>query len=366
MNEQKKIEFEADRILRLFSNSGAKIVQPAILQQADTLLDLYGEDIRARAYVTSDPFNGEMMLRPDFTVPIVKKHMNDLMEDETARYAYCGKVFRRQERNSDRASEYLQVGYEIFDRADVVKSDTDAFCIIKEALGDLPLRIVTGDIGILMAAVSGLKTTDRRKRALLRHIWRPKRFITTLENFSNDLSSSTERFDDFDEETSFDKNAKEIGLRSKSEVIKRIENLLLDSKAAPISTTERGVLNSLLNIGEKCPQALIQLKALLPDMPALKSAIEKFERRLSALDKANVDLSVIDFEISYGRTSMEYYDGFVFGFYSENNINLPPIATGGRYDALTKHIGKGREIPAVGGVVRPDLILQSKGFEDND
>ena len=72
MNKQKEIEFEADRILRLFSNSGAKIVQPAILQQADTLLDLYGEDIRARAYVTSDPFNGEMMLRPDFTVPIVK------------------------------------------------------------------------------------------------------------------------------------------------------------------------------------------------------------------------------------------------------------------------------------------------------
>ena len=75
MNEQKRIEIEADRILRLFSNSGAQIVQPAVLQRADTLLDLYGEDIRARAYVTSDPFNGEMMLRPDFTVPIVKTHM---------------------------------------------------------------------------------------------------------------------------------------------------------------------------------------------------------------------------------------------------------------------------------------------------
>ena len=49
MNEQKRIEIEADRILRLFSNSGAQIVQPAILQRADTLLDLYGEDIRARA-----------------------------------------------------------------------------------------------------------------------------------------------------------------------------------------------------------------------------------------------------------------------------------------------------------------------------
>ena len=118
----------------------------------------------------------------------------------------------------------------------------------------------------------------------------------------------------------------------------------------------------MLNIGDKCPQALIKLKDLLPDMPALGSAIEKFEKRLSALDNANVDLSSIDFEASYGRTSMEYYDGFVFGFYSENHINLPPIATGGRYDALTKHIGNGREIPAVGGVIRPDLIIQSKGF----
>ena len=105
VNEQKQIEIEADRILRLFSNSGAKIVQPTILQQADTLLDLYGEDIRARAYVTSDPFNGEMMLRPDFTVPIVKTHMNDLSGNETARYAYCGKVFRCLLYTSDAADD---------------------------------------------------------------------------------------------------------------------------------------------------------------------------------------------------------------------------------------------------------------------
>ena len=366
MNEQKQIEMEADRILRFFSNSGAKVVQPAILQQADTLLDLYGEDIRARAYVTSDPLNGEMMLRPDFTVPIVKTHMIGFTGTETARYAYCGKVFRRQEKNPERASEYLQVGYEIFDRTDVIKSDTDVFCMIKKVLGDLPLRVATGDIGILMAAVSGLKTTSSRQKALLRHIWRPQRFLAILEKFTNDLSLSTGRFDGFDAEKSFGDYNKEIGLRSKSEITERIEKLLQDSKEAPISKTEVGVINSLLKIGDKCPQALIKLKDLLPDMPALESAIEKFEKRLIALDNANVDLSSIDFEVSYGRTSMEYYDGFVFGFYSENHTDLPPIATGGRYDALTKHIGRGQEIPAVGGVVRPDLILQARGFGDND
>jgi ATP phosphoribosyltransferase regulatory subunit len=57
---------------------------------------------------------------------------------------------------------------------------------------------------------------------------------------------------------------------------------------------------------------------------------------------------------------MEYYDGFVFGFYAEARADLPPVASGGRYDALTRQLGLGAEIPAVGGVVRPGLMLGLK------
>ena len=38
--------------------------------------------------------------------------------------------------------------------------------------------------------------------------------------------------------------------------------------------------------------------------------------------------------------------------------DLPSIATGGRYDALTRRLGQGDEIPAVGGVMRPGLMLE--------
>ena len=54
---------------------------------------------------------------------------------------------------------------------------------------------------------------------------------------------------------------------------------------------------------------------------------------------------------------MEYYDGFVFGFTLPDRPDLPPVATGGRYDALTRQLGEGRAIPAVGGVIRPGLTL---------
>jgi ATP phosphoribosyltransferase regulatory subunit len=55
---------------------------------------------------------------------------------------------------------------------------------------------------------------------------------------------------------------------------------------------------------------------------------------------------------------MEYYDGFVFGFFAPARPDLPPVASGGRYDALTRVLGQGRSIPAVGGVIRPALTLE--------
>ncbi|MBC7479304.1 MAG: ATP phosphoribosyltransferase regulatory subunit, partial [Pseudorhodobacter sp.] len=57
------IRAEAERLYAAFLSAGALPVDADILLPAETLLDLYGEDIRARAYVTTDPVLGEMMLR---------------------------------------------------------------------------------------------------------------------------------------------------------------------------------------------------------------------------------------------------------------------------------------------------------------
>ena len=82
----------------------------------------------------------------------------------------------------------------------------------------------------------------------------------------------------------------------------------------------------------------------------------RVDARIEALAARSVDVETLEFETSFGRTSMEYYDGFVFGFYAESRPDLPAIASGGRYDALTRVLGQGRSIPAVGGVIRPELL----------
>ena len=108
MTTRAEVLAKAAALRARFEQAGALPVETPVLQPAETLLDLYGEEIRARAYVTSDALRGEQMLRPDFTVPVVQMHMAH--GAEPARYTYAGEVFRRQENDPDRANEYLQVG----------------------------------------------------------------------------------------------------------------------------------------------------------------------------------------------------------------------------------------------------------------
>lgn len=350
---------EAERLTTLFKGEGAEPVEAAILQSADTLLDLYGEDIRSRAYVTADPMQGELMLRPDFTVPIVQMHMQSRVDP--ARYTYAGPVFRKQETDDRRANEFMQVGFEVFDGADASGADADVFVAVRKALGDLPVRAATGDLGILMAAVAGLRTTQARKAALMRHIWRPRRFRTLLARFGGKTPPPDSREALLAASDPFENAGVQIGKRTRAEVERRIEALRADAAADPISDEELSLLDALLGVQETLPYVLSTLRDIAVDMPSIGAAVDTLGARINALDARGVDVDMLSFEASYGRTTLEYYDGFVFGFYASERPDLPPVATGGRYDALTARLGSGLAQPAVGAVIRPDLCVMLRG-----
>jgi ATP phosphoribosyltransferase regulatory subunit len=349
---------EARRLRDLFAAKGAQVFKADVLQPAETLLDLYGEDIRARAYLTSDPLRGEMVLRPDFTVPVVQMHMQ--VHADPARYTYSGKVFRKQENDETRANEFVQVGYEVFDGQNPAGADAEVFAAIAEGLAGLPVRAATGDIGVLMAAVLGLQTTDDRKSALLRHIWRPGRFRALLKRFGSG-KVPTARATLLAAENPFEHAGADIGLRSRAEVAARIDALRVDAAAAPIAAEEIALIDAILGLRETMPHVLSALRDIAVDLPSISAAVARIDARMDALAARGIDVDALEFEGSYGRTSLEYYDGFVFGFYAVDRPDLPPVATGGRYDALTQRLGQGRAVPAVGGVIRPDLALGIAG-----
>ncbi|MCJ8138702.1 ATP phosphoribosyltransferase regulatory subunit [Falsirhodobacter halotolerans] len=356
-----EVRAEAERLFAAFLSAGAEAVEADILLPADTLLDLYGEDIRARAYVTQDPLRGEMMLRPDFTVPVVQAHMAH--GADPARYAYMGEVFRKQDHLLPRASEYLQVGFEVFDRTAPEQADAEVFALLANLLSPLNLRPATGDMAILLAAIRGLETTPTRISALLRHVWRPKRFRHLLDRYAGRIGPHPARIRLLKalEAGKLPKVGPHIGLRSAQEIAARIHALADDADTAPIPAKQVGLLEDLMTLSAPAPAALERLRDLAVDLPHITDAVEVLAARLSALRARGIDTDRLPFETGHGRVALEYYDGFVFSFHAADPA-LPPVANGGRYDALTRVLGQGRSIPAVGGVVRPHLVAGLGGL----
>ncbi|MBL4873964.1 MAG: ATP phosphoribosyltransferase regulatory subunit [Rhodobacteraceae bacterium] len=356
------VRIEVGRLMSGFIANGAEPVEPAALLPADVLIDLYGEDLRARAFTTHDPVEGELMLRPDFTVPVVQIHMAN--GASAARYAYAGSVWRRQEVGSNRPTEYLQAGFEVFGGTDPAADDAEVFAVLATALGDLPVMPVTGDLGLIFAAIDALDTNERRKAALRRHVWRPQRFKRLLERYSAKAEVSAERekllqaVKDGSVCALINASGAAHGMRSVDEIATRAEILLDEKEAASLSETAVALVSSVLELKSTMGQAAQDLRKVAP---MLKGAADQLEARAQALSDAGIDVSNLPFEASYGRTTLEYYDGFVFGFHAPDRPDLPQIAQGGRYDALTRVLGEGKGVPAVGGIIRPEAVLALKG-----
>lgn len=354
------VRAEVGRLMSGFIANGAQPVEPAALLPADVLIDLYGEDLRARAYTTHDPVEGELMLRPDFTVPVVQIHMAN--GQGAARYAYAGSVWRRQEPGSNRPTEYLQAGFEVFGGDNPASDDAEVFAVLATALGDLPVQATTGDMGLVFAAIDALDTTERRKSALRRHVWRPARFKRLLERYSSTPDVSADRaallraVKDGSVLELIMASGPALGVRSVEEIAARAEILLNEQQAAPLSEAAVALVTNVLEIRSTMGFAAQELRKVAP---MLEGAIAQLEARAQALVDAGMDVSALPFEASYGRTTLEYYDGFVFGFHAPSRPDLPQIAQGGRYDALTRVLGNG--VPAVGGIIRPEAVLALKG-----
>ncbi|MCC6517825.1 MAG: ATP phosphoribosyltransferase regulatory subunit, partial [Tabrizicola sp.] len=149
-----------------------------------------------------------------------------------------------------------------------------------------------------------------------------------------------------------------VGLRGPEEIAARAEALVADAGTPPIKATEAALLYDLLSLEAPAAHALSHLRGITPMLPAIAPAVDRFAARLEALAAKRVDVTTLAFEASHGRTALEYYDGFVFSFLKDG---MPPVASGGRYDALTAVLGAGAFIPAVGGVIRPGLVARLKG-----
>ena len=146
-----------------------------------------------------------------------------------------------------------------------------------------------------------------------------------------------------------------------AEIRARIASLAEEAAAPPMPATHATLISDLLAVKGPAREAAARIGALLDAAGlALSAVLDRFSARLDALEAEGIPTEGLDFDAAFGR-NLEYYDGFVFELRASGGGAHPPLAGGGRYDAMTTRLGAPAPVPAVGGMIRPEAVLEVLG-----
>jgi ATP phosphoribosyltransferase regulatory subunit len=359
-------------LLDLFARRGFIRVEPAVLQPLEPFIDLSGEDLRRRMFVVTDAGGHELCLRPEYTIPVSRYHLERSDQAMSAAYAYFGPVFRHR---PNETGEFWQAGVEDFGREDREATDAEILDTALEALRETSAEAATtviGDVGLFNALVEAMGLSGSTARRLRRGFASGKMdaselgalSLLTRDSAHAGLLAGLQGQDPaaarlFVEDILKIAGITTIGGRTAGEIAKRFLDQASNQRSGLLR--EQGELvQRFLGIAGHPDEAAAALRALARDAHLnLGSAIETLEIRNGFIEARGVDLATLRFSTAFGR-NLDYYTGFVFETKDARDPNGRTLAGGGRYDGLLRRLGSPIDIPAVGCSIWVDRLQATK------
>jgi ATP phosphoribosyltransferase regulatory subunit len=353
----------AEALVAAYERVGYVRVAPAILQPAEPFLDLSGEDIRRRMYLTSDPEGRELCLRPDLTIPVSRDYLASAQAGSAQGFCYLGPVFRNR---GQAPAEFLQAGIEAFGRPDTAAADAEMLALGLEATshyGVTAPEIRMGDVALFAALVAGLNLAPAWKRRLVKDFNRKSSLAHDLDRLA--LAAANERPEYQGVLAALagsDPKAARalvadllsiagittVGGRSVGEIAERFLEQAALGAGSSLPRATRMLIERFLSIAGDPDSAAAELRALAADAGIdLDAALKLFETRTGFLAARGVDVTRIKFSTAFGR-GLDYYTGFVFELHDPNTRVAGQLVAGGRYDGLLTRLGARTPIPAIG------------------
>lgn len=351
-----------------FLEAEAISLDAPILQPLGLLLDLAGETMRERLFVVQGD-GPEACLRPDFTVPALRAHIES--GRPSGRYFYSGHAFRVAPRGVDRPEEFPQVGLEAFEANDTALADAEMAALAwRSALagGRDDLTLLMGDVSLFGAFVDGLGLAAPLTARLKRAVSSPRRLNMELaaaerpaaapSNGGGHLSKLLSSLSEQEavgvlEEIWALSGVEPVGGRGAGEIVHRLAERAHLAASPRLSADQSGLIRQFLGISGEPEACLRQIEALAGvGASAIKALISDWARRLTALETAGAPRERMRFSAAFGR-AFGYYDGVVFEVRSQALGEARPVAGGGRYDGLFARLGAKASVGAVGCMVRP-------------
>jgi ATP phosphoribosyltransferase regulatory subunit len=357
----------AETLVSSYERAGYARVAPAMLQPAEPFLDLSGEEIRRRMYLTAAPDGGEFCLRPDLTIPVSREYLVSPRSGKPTGHCYLGPVFRHR---SDAPAEFLQAGIESFGRSDKAAADAEMLSLGLEATahyGVVAPDIQIGDVALFASLVAGLDLPPAWKRRLIKDFNRKTNLAQDLDRLMLGGNNARPEYQGVlaalagsdpkaahalvtDLLSIAGINA--VGGRSVGEIADRFLEQSALGASARLPRDVRGLIERFLAIQGDPDEAAAALRALASEAkmtPALAPALDHFESRTGFLEARGIDVKRVRFSTAFGR-GFDYYTGLVFELTDPKRTGDPLVA-GGRYDELLSRLGSAQPIPAVGFAV---------------
>lgn len=351
----------AQSLLAAYERLGYSRAHPAILQPAEPFLDLSGEDIRARMFLTQGRSGEELCLRPDFTIPVSRDYLASPAAGRPQGYCYLGPIFR------DRGSlpgEFLQGGIESFGRPDRAAADAETLALGLEATAHYGRKapdIRIGDVGLFAGLISALDLAPAWKRRLIKDFNRKASLAHDLDRLTLGTANGKPEYQGVLAALagSDPKAARAlvtdllsiagisaVGGRSVGEIADRFLEQSTLGASATLPRDTRALVERFLSIAGNPQDSAGAMRRLAAEGGlALDAALDLFEARNAELAKRGIDLKRVAFSSAFGR-GMDYYTGFVFEL--TDGTSPEPLVAGGRYDDLMTRLGSPKPIPAVG------------------
>ncbi|QPC94623.1 ATP phosphoribosyltransferase regulatory subunit [Mesorhizobium sp. INR15] len=357
----------ATDITSLFAARDTHAVEVAVLQPADPFLDMAGEDLRRRIFLTESETGQTLCLRPEFTIPVCLDHISS-QAGTPRRYSYLGEVFRQRREGGN---EFFQAGIEDLGDRDTAEADArslaDAHALLSLALPALPLTVTLGDQTIFEAVLAALGLPRGWRMRLARAFGSTAMLEAALADLANpprngqlsgavaalvldgDLEALSAHIAIGMEEAGLSASAG----RAPADIARRlIEKAEL--RSVRLSNEAFSALKSFLAIDVSLDGATAALEAFATGAGlSLGAALEKFAARAKAIVAHGLPAEKIRYDAAFGRP-LDYYTGLVFEIASGNGDR--PLAGGGRYDRLLTLLGAKTPIPGVGFSVWLDRI----------
>ena len=357
-------------MLAAFADAGYARVEPPLLHDTATFLDLGGEDLRARLFFTADAHGAELCLRPEYTIPVARHYLASPEAGRPAAYSYGGPVFRMRPGTS---GEFTQAGLESFGRTDVAAADAEVLALALEATesgGTRLERVTLGDAGLVGAMLDAVGLPPLWRRRLKRGLEKGASLDALLASAPD--AAATAPSDGHAGLTAALAGAKgeeaqafvadllsiagiaAVGGRSTAEIADRFLSRMAERAGPGFGDERRAILEQFFAVRGDPDRASGVLRALARDADLdLSRALDLFDERTGFIASHGVDLARLDVRTAFAR-NLDYYTGFVFEAHGAHPDG--PVLGGGRYDRLASALGAPDEIPAVGASIWLDRL----------